>query len=58
MTSHPVIRNASLTLLAVIGALALLLVVFMAVMHFGMMGSTGSFSNMFTACAHMMAAPR
>lgn len=58
MTSYPVIRNASLTLLAAIGTLALVLVGFMAVMHFGMMGSTGSLSDMFTACAHMMAAPR
>ena len=58
MTSPPVIKNASLTLLAVVGALALVLVGFMAVMHFGMMGSTGSLSDMFTACAHMMAAPR
>ena len=58
MTSHPAIRNASLTLLAVIGVLALVLVGFMAVMHFSMMGSTGSLSDMFAACTHMMAAPR
>lgn len=58
MTSNHTIKNASLTLLAAIAALALVLVGFMAVMHFGMMGSTGSLSDMFTACAHVMATPR
>lgn len=58
MTSNHTIKNASLTLLATIGALALVLVGSMAIMHFGMMGSTGSLSDMFTACAHVMAAPR
>ena len=58
MTSNHTIKNALLILLSAIGALALVLVGFMAVMHFGMMGSTGSLSDIFTACAHVMAVPR
>lgn len=57
MTPQHVTRSASLTFLAVIGAIAIVLVGLMAVMYFGMMGGTGSLSNMFAVCANMMATP-
>lgn len=58
MTTQLNIRNASLTVLTVIGAIAVLLVGLMAVMHFGMMGGNGSLSDMFKVCANMIATPR
>lgn len=57
MTPQHATRTASLTFLAVIGAIVVVLISLMAVMYFGLMGGTGSLSNLFAVTTNMMATP-